>query len=237
MYKTTDYDQFRTIVGNRKVVPIHVRNLKESISEHNRLEQHPITVNERMEVIDGQHRLQAAIELGVPIYYTVKRGDGLTQVQKLQVQREWRYQDYVDSYVERGFTDYIILKEFVEKHKTPIVMSANLMMNRSRKEGRYTSDLIKSGEFEVRDLRKATEVVDMASIFIPYLSLIHIAHSGSFLQAVKILIDKGISKERVEKKLAVWNGKIYSQPTSREYMRIFEDIINWYSKKRVRLYE
>ena len=34
----------------------------------------PILVNEKMEVIDGQHRLQAQKELNLPTYYIKNKG-------------------------------------------------------------------------------------------------------------------------------------------------------------------
>ena len=68
IYKTTDYSQFKFLPGNRKIAG---NILIESILEKNKLATHPIVVSKDMFVIDGQHRLDAASSLGIPIYYII----------------------------------------------------------------------------------------------------------------------------------------------------------------------
>lgn len=234
IYKTTDYGQFKTIEGNRDILPRHVKSLIKSISLHNRLEQHPISVNDEMEVIDGQHRLAAAEALGVPIHYTIKTGDGLTQVQGLQVQRSWTLRDYLESYASLGDTDYLLLKQFVDYHNAPISMSVILLMGFGH--GDKPKEMFKNGEFQVLKLGEATAVIEMANLFLPVVVMPSMVRLGSFLQAIKQLIDAGVSPKRMKQKIAMWKGVIYPQPSSREYLRIIEDIYNWKQRQRVRLY-
>ena len=73
--ETTDYKQFKKVKGNRGYAQRHLKNLVSSIAQNNLLQYSPIIVNDKMEVIDGQHRLAAAQSLGLPIYYVVA-GDG-----------------------------------------------------------------------------------------------------------------------------------------------------------------
>lgn len=67
--KTSSYTRFNSMRGNRKVSERHVRSLVNSISNRNLLAANPILVDEAMNVIDGQHRLEAARKLNTPIYY------------------------------------------------------------------------------------------------------------------------------------------------------------------------
>ena len=55
--RTNKYDLFKRIESNREVNPAHLKKIEKSISEKNFLHLYPIIVNERMEIIDGQHRL------------------------------------------------------------------------------------------------------------------------------------------------------------------------------------
>lgn len=61
--RTNNYDMFKRLEGNRFVDPKKVNKLKKSINEVGYIS-NPIIVNEKMEVIDGQHRLEALKELG-----------------------------------------------------------------------------------------------------------------------------------------------------------------------------
>lgn len=67
--RTSDYSLFKLLRGNRDLNKPHMNKMKEAIESDNRLNLHPIIVNKNFEVIDGQHRLQCAKELGVDIFY------------------------------------------------------------------------------------------------------------------------------------------------------------------------
>jgi len=68
--KTTNYEIFTFREDNReKIDKKHLARLVESIKSRNLLELRPIMVNEKLEIVDGQHRLLAAKQLGYEIYY------------------------------------------------------------------------------------------------------------------------------------------------------------------------
>lgn len=67
--KTRDYSIFKSVEFNRNKNKKHIQNVIKIIKKENLLHLHPILVNKDMEVIDGQHRLEAAKELGVEIFY------------------------------------------------------------------------------------------------------------------------------------------------------------------------
>lgn len=67
--RTKDLSIFKTVEFNRDKSKKHIRDVVKIIKKENLLHLHPILVNESMEVIDGQHRLEAAKELGLEIFY------------------------------------------------------------------------------------------------------------------------------------------------------------------------
>lgn len=67
--KTKDYSLFKILSCNREINSRHIKRLKQEIEKENLLHLHPILVNEDWELIDGQHRLMAAKELGIEIFY------------------------------------------------------------------------------------------------------------------------------------------------------------------------
>ena len=56
IYKTTNYGMFKLKFGNRPIDNNHVNKLRRSMTKQ--FIKTPITVNKRMEICDGQHRLQ-----------------------------------------------------------------------------------------------------------------------------------------------------------------------------------
>lgn len=67
--RTNDYSIFKQVSFNRGKNKRHIESIKNIILKENLLRLHPILVNEHMEVVDGQHRLEAAKELGLDVFY------------------------------------------------------------------------------------------------------------------------------------------------------------------------
>jgi hypothetical protein len=96
---TMNYDLFQFLDGNRKINPNHVFMLKSDPTFAEQFEYHPIIVNEKMQVIDGQHRLEAARSLEIPVYYVVQKGASHSTVKNINVnQKAWRAEDYLTFY-------------------------------------------------------------------------------------------------------------------------------------------
>lgn len=117
VYKTNDLKIFKDVIGNRVPNPQHVKRLSASIKQNGML-CNPILVNEKMEVIDGQHRLLASIEANSFIYYIILNGYNLNHVHTLNLnQKNWSKKDFMDGYADMGIESYIKLREFTEKNK------------------------------------------------------------------------------------------------------------------------
>jgi hypothetical protein len=71
VYQTSDYALFHLLPENRAVYVNHVRKLVAVITQSNLLHIKPLDVMADLGVIDGQHRLAAARELGLPVYYKI----------------------------------------------------------------------------------------------------------------------------------------------------------------------
>ncbi len=67
--KTYNYDKFGDLDGNRKLNQSNLNWIIESMrKKYNPI---PIIVNKKMQVIDGQHRLEACRRLNLPVFYLV----------------------------------------------------------------------------------------------------------------------------------------------------------------------
>ena len=78
---TNEHSIFQIQVGNRPINNNHVARLILSMKE--RYLMAPLIVNQKMEVIDGQHRLKAHKELNLPTYFIENKGYGLEETQLL----------------------------------------------------------------------------------------------------------------------------------------------------------
>ena len=84
--KTLNYSQFKFIKGNRAINDRHVNGLVKSM-EKNGLIMNPSCVNEKSEIIEGQHRLMACEILNLPYYYYVVPGATINDVTILNQNR------------------------------------------------------------------------------------------------------------------------------------------------------
>lgn len=123
---TYEYNQFKRIKGNRKV---NFKNLGKIINSMKKKQLIiPILVNEKYEVIDGQHRLQACIELGLPVYYYMVEGYGDNEVITTNLNQEnWSKGQFLDYYIEHENPHYIKFEEIRSNHGLNISQLLNIL--------------------------------------------------------------------------------------------------------------
>lgn len=115
IYKTYNYSLFKSLPGNRDIR--HEKVLKESIKRNGFLME-PILVNERMEIINGQGRFTACVELGLPIYYVIQAGLGINHCRVLNMrQTNWTIKDWISSYATEQ-VDYKYLESLMKQFPT-----------------------------------------------------------------------------------------------------------------------
>lgn len=176
---TTDYRIFKLTQLNRPISNKHVQHLVQSIKRENLLAQHPIIVNDQMEILSGQHRWKAAQILKVPIFYTKKNTSDEFVFQANWVQHKGTLKESVNFYAERkGLEDYKYLKNAISDLNIPFGSVMALLGFYLRSHG--SNDLL-CGNFkfpdskEVRDeiIRKYKEVRHKLSLF-------DMEHKGQF---------------------------------------------------------
>jgi len=113
---TMDYDIFKRLTGNRQVREYKVKKLIEKIQEVGAVPL-PIVVNEKMEVVDGQNRLEALRRLGLPVYYEVVPNIGIKECRVMNMdQTNWGLMDWVESYAADGIESYKMLIALIKKY-------------------------------------------------------------------------------------------------------------------------
>lgn len=129
VYVTKDYKMFKKLLGNRFVEERRVKRLMDSINKIGYLNS-AIIVNEAMEVIDGQTRLEALKRLNLPVYYCIHKGAGIEECLMLNIkQQNWTIDDYAKSYAEQGNENYIKLLALTKQLEVHISIAYYLAKN------------------------------------------------------------------------------------------------------------
>lgn len=165
--RTTEYDAFVTILGNRPVNRRKVDNLKSDIESGLDLTGHcPVVVyqtDKGLMIVDGQHRFTACRELAHPIFYVEAPELSLQEIARLNSRSDnWSKKDFLNCYCELGDSDYITLRSFISD--TGIVYSASvelLMYGNCRKRG-DAMERFRSGTFKVEHEDEARRLAGKA---------------------------------------------------------------------------
>ncbi|APH20912.1 ParB/RepB/Spo0J family partition protein [Clostridium botulinum] len=114
--QTYDYSIFKVHPKNRNVDLKHVEEIK--ISMQKKLLFNPILINEKMEIIDGQHRFEACKQLGLPIWFIMVEGLDVQDMQILNLNNNnWRHEDFLDFYIKEDKNNYKVFKKLLYKYK------------------------------------------------------------------------------------------------------------------------
>ena len=232
--KTNDYTIFSQIKGNRFINKSHLNRIKQSIKEE--YLEVPIIVNEKYEIIDGQHRFEAVKELKKEIYFIKVKGLELDQVRRLNTNTKgWNCENYMNSYCELGYPDYIQYKDFKKKYgfnhnETMAILSLDTRMSGA------VNVKFKDGLFQIVNLKKSMQLAEKIIVMKKY-------YEGykrrSFVYAMLDLFDNPeYNHQEFIKKLSYQTTKLVDVPRAEYYLQIIEKIYNYNrpKKEKVRFY-
>lgn len=236
--KTTNYDQFVLRSDNReRLCQNHIERLKASIRARNLLEMRPIIVNESLEVLDGQHRLEAAKALGVEIYYLIEKQLKAEDIITLNVAKSWGMADYLNFYCKNGHKEYQKLNAFMDAQGISLKIAIHLANGRSHK-GYHD---FKAGKF-LFDEDLSSQCFDVCWQSIDTIKKIngvsHYAHSARFWQALILLTTHpDFDPTKWDKNLQMMANRIGAKATMQDYLKLFENIYNWHNVNKLSLNE
>ncbi len=146
--QTNDYYKFQILKGNRNVSTGRVNKIIASINRVGYIT-NPIIVNEHMEVIDGQGRLEALKTLQLPVDYIVVPGAGIDECISMNINQErWTTYDYIKSFAERGNENYKTLKKAIDTF-TPGIPIRVVISVCAGNLSYFNAKRIQEGDFEM----------------------------------------------------------------------------------------
>ncbi len=234
--KTKDYERFKFRHDNRECIDRnHVNKIANSIKAKNLLEFRPILVDAEMNIIDGQHRLLAAKQLGVDIYYQQNTELESNDILVMNINKNWTFGDYLNYYVKNQNDEYIKLRDFAMKHNVSLKVALNITMGESKNA--YKD--FKNGEykFSTEDLEKEIDIcwdtvnyIKKMNGYSPY------TLSSRFWKALLRLVkhpDFCLKKwvHNREKMSSHFVAKV----GTKEYVNLFESVYNWRNQNKISL--
>lgn len=173
MFRTTDYKGFKRVVGNRAVLEERVTKILASIDKIGYIPI-PLVVNEKMEVIDGQGRLEACSRRGLPVNFIIKPGLRIEDCITMNINvSPWKLMDFIECYAEIGNKSYQymvdIMKE-ISKLYGKQFMSVDVLCASLFNTKRGPGNAIKSGRLTVtqEQYEKALECLKYSFGIIDY---------------------------------------------------------------------
>lgn len=239
VYETTDYSAFKFLKGNRRPNELHIKRLVESFGEKYLVT--PIIVNERMQIIDGQHRFLTAQKLSLPVYFIVLEGYALPEVQRLNSNgRQFSKEDALQGYCDLGVKDYIEMRDFMRKFpEMGIGTSIQLLTNKVEGSNQKNNELggkkntFKNGGFKVFDLKLA---IDNAKKLLEISKFYDGYNRRTFVGAmIPIFKHKNYDHDEFMQKLGKYKTMLTDVTTTKQYRLMVEDIYNYKRRDKVSL--
>lgn len=159
-----NYTRFKFLEDNREIIPKKVDELVESIRKNGQLI--PVIINEKDEVIDGQHRVKSCETLGWPVSYVVVIGASSKDIPFINnTQSPWNNKAFLKHFSHknhRNNMEYRKVKSFLDEHALPFHVALMLLSGKdahpNRMKDRGPLPSFRRGTFKVDDLDYANEV-------------------------------------------------------------------------------
>ena len=231
VYRTNDYSLFSKLDGNRNVNKAHLNRLKKSIEEESLCV--PIIVNQKYEIIDGQHRFSCWESLGLPIYYVINDGYGLKQVQRINANTmNWKLKDYAESFCDLGNKNYCKYKEFKNKYNLGDYESISMLQGNTRGSGKNFGRF-RNGSFKITRWKKACkeaeEVNRMSEVYDGY------KRRAFVFAMLHLLKHEEFDMEQLLRKVRLQRSVLVDCTNTEQYIILLMKLYNYKQTNKVNL--
>jgi hypothetical protein len=226
---TSELSIFKPVVGNRGINPTYLKKLIGAIEEEDLLFLNPILVTPELEVIDGQHRLEAAKALKKTIYYVIVDVKPRVMYKLNGAKLKWSYADYVRSHAAMGDGEYIWLIAVAKTNDMPLPVAVHLVGSR------HNAGSIRTGSFHVSDKEEfetwARQLMDISRYYDGW-------KRRSFIAALRTMFkNKKYDHVQFMTKLEEYPTSIKHCMNIQDYLRLLESIYNYRrSSRRIKLF-
>ena len=211
---TENYDMFKKIGGNRKLNKANYSKIVKSMKEEQLII--PIVVNEKYEIIDGQHRYTACKDLGKPVYFYMVRGYGLDQVKRANIaSSNWKKENYLDMFVAENNEVYKEFEEIKERYDLNISNLLKIFAIVQEKQSARVGYEFENGTFTLDGKMEVLRFLTALEDF----NFFKFYKSNNFLIAFTRLYFKSeYDHDKMKTKLITHRNSLEKRSTSDEYL-------------------
>ena len=234
IFETKDYSIFKFREDNRLINVNHVKRLAQRMKENGWLSTSVVTINGNGDVIDGQHRVKAAISVGCIIRYKQSKGAGADEMTEMNsLQKNWSPFDFLHKHAARGNENYITFQKFVEDY--PMFRYTEVSMFLTNSCSGVKRESFESGNWVVKNEKKGRMWADHVLELKPYFEKYY--NKSIFVRAfIKIISNKKefvfeefLHKVKLRPMMLVPSG------TVEQYVEMIESIYNYKRSGKVNL--
>ena len=169
---SSDYEKFSILEQNRVVNDNHVSELVVSIQNSGQLT--PIIINEKFEIIDGQHRFDACKILKIPVMYLISYKTSIKEVILMNnTQKSWKLPDYLRSFSHNDWHNhetYQKVDKFMREHDLKLTTCIVLLSEGTGSGGSTGTALagqglmsFRKGTYKIGNLARAQAIAKILS--------------------------------------------------------------------------
>lgn len=241
IHETNDYSQFKLLNGNRVINPQQVDQIIDVIGRGFDTNKYIIDVNEKGEIWDGQHRFTALKATNKPIRYKVTVGANISDCVNMNAhQHPWTFLDYIDSFANRGYQDYITLKDLINTFDfLPTTTILRLLARRNdNRRLSFASFMkhVKLGNFTVTDesLAYVLNELEYLKSFKLFRKMKKHGRDDTFYNALSLCYEcEHINNERLYRQMDTHSERFGAFNTLEECLVRIQDIYNMHSHNKM----
>ena len=223
VYKTNDYSKFKSKDGNRNLNELHLKRLTESVKQNDLLHANPILVNEKYEIIDGQHRFNVCRELGKSVHYIKVKGLGLNEIQVLNANsKNWKIEDYIDGYCSMGKSHYLELKKYINSTNLGVTVLVALFCGSDN--GDYITNL-KNGDLKITHKHRGLVILKWINEWQTHYA--GFSRRSFVLALAHLYTVKGYNHDKMMQKIKYQSAKLVDSINTKTYLALLEEIYNY----------
>lgn len=224
--KSKEYNKFTLLPSNRAVNPAKVKKLVAAIQQHNFLQDYPIVINKKFEILDGQHRFLAAKIQNEPVYYVMSenmKGAHVAQVNSLQ--DKWVMKDYVRHYAAEGLNTYKVFQQKMEEWALP----AHQVMEIFGMQGGEYQKALKAGTMDLSHPEKIKRADQLFYALMDLAEYIPFWNNRYFIRSFrKLFFHKGYNHNRMIRKVKMMQRALVPCATVALYTEMLQDTYNYH---------
>ena len=237
IFRTFDYSVFKFLPENRELIDLQKNKIKSLMQLDDDLHLHPIIVNENMEIVDGQHRFEAAKALDREIFYVIDDNYNSHKLISINTsQRTWSTANYLRYWCQHSGEDYLKLARFMKEKGLSLQAVFHWLDDHETCTGSNCYNYkFKHGLYKFNPTEKDIELLEWARRFMEYLrdknyKPLRSLESNPFHKGLKrFLTSPFVNKESFFQKLQIVPFTFHNWLYYGDYL---EQLVNIYNFRR-----